>query len=73
MLEKFDDPNQIIGNITIAEDDTFVIDKTKITSKQSFSLLPDTDTLTPSGITITSVPCIIEPNRNNASSRIEKR
>ena len=54
VLEKFDDPNQIIGNITIAEDDTFVIDKTKITSKQSFSLLPDTDTLTPSGITITS-------------------
>ena len=56
VLEKFDDPNQIIGNITIAEDDTFVIDKNKrFTSKTKVSVfLPDTDTLTPSGITITS-------------------
>ena len=29
VIEEFDNPNNIIGNITIAEDDTFVIDKTK--------------------------------------------
>ena len=54
VVEEFDNPNNIIGNITIAEDDTFVIDKSKITAKQSFSLLPDTDTLSTNDVNITS-------------------
>ena len=54
VIEEFDNPNNIISNITIAEDDTFVIDKSKITAKQSFSLLPDTDTLSTNDVNITS-------------------
>ena len=54
IVEEFDNPNNIIGNITIAEDDTFVIDKTKITAKQSFSLLPDINTLSANDVKITS-------------------
>ncbi|RGF88870.1 hypothetical protein DXA10_14820, partial [Firmicutes bacterium AM55-24TS] len=65
VIEEFDNPNNIIGNITIAEDDTFVIDKSKITAKQSFSLLPDTDTLSTNDVNITSFNTNIATVDNN--------
>ncbi len=65
VIEEFDNPNNIISNITIAEDDTFVIDKSKITAKQSFSLLPDTDTLSTNDVKITSFNTNIATVDNN--------
>ena len=65
VIEEFDNPNNIISNITIAEDDTFVIDKSKITAKQSFSLLPDTDTLSANDVKITSFNTKIATVDNN--------
>ncbi|MBQ8300663.1 MAG: hypothetical protein IJX57_01675, partial [Clostridia bacterium] len=46
--------DEIISNVTISEDDVLVIYNDKITTKQSFSLLPDTDTMLPSQLTFSS-------------------